>query len=409
MRILFVTHNIPRFAGDAAGSFILRLAVALQAAGAAVDVIAPGGAGLADRETLEGVTITRVRYGADHRMTLAYGGTMAEEVRATWRGKLSLVALLRALRTSARDHIAAAAREKRPYDVVHAHWWFPSGLALWRALGPTDPPLAITMHGSDVRLAQGIAPAQAVMRAVLRRAALRTAVSTWLADIASRIAPESRIHVEPMPVDTRHFVPPATASSADVPPANVGDSERLGAPRSGILFVGRLNAQKGLAELLDALSEDALNAATLDVVGDGPDAPKLKARAQQLGVSERVRWHGALRQPELVPRYQAAAVVAMPSTDEGLGLVAVEAQLCQTPVVAYASGGLPDVVRIDAGGTLVTPGDRAAFASALARLLDDPALAQREGRRAREAMLAHFSPREVASRYLHRYREAVAQ
>lgn len=383
-----------------------------------MDVIAPGGAGLAARETLDGVRISRVRYGADHRMTLAYGGTMAEEVRASWRGKVSLMLLLRALRKAARDHIAAAVRDGHPYDVVHAHWWFPSGLALWRALGPSDPPLAITMHGSDVRLAQGIAPAQAVMRAVLRGAALRTAVSSWLADIASRIVPDARIHVEPMPVDTHSFVPPvhlpAVSSRAtdtlvdDASTARYGERDDI-TTRAGILFVGRLNAQKGLAELLDALADDALREASLDVVGDGPDGARLKARAQQLGVSARVRWHGALLQSELVPRYQQAAVVAMPSVDEGLGLVAVEAQLCETPVVAYASGGLPDVVRIDAGGTLVTPGDRVAFARAIARLLDDPSLAQREGRRAREAMLAHFSPHEVATRYLRRYREAIAQ
>jgi len=67
------------------------------------------------------------------------------------------------------------------------------------------------------------------------------------------------------------------------------------------------------------------------------------------------------------------------------------------------------VVRIDAGGTLVTVGDRHAFANALARLLDDPMLAQREGRTARAAMLAHFSPTEVATRYLRRYREIVTQ
>ena len=62
VRVLFVTHNVPRCVGDAAGSFVLRLAVALQAAGAQVEVIAPAAAGLADVETLEGVRIQRVRY-----------------------------------------------------------------------------------------------------------------------------------------------------------------------------------------------------------------------------------------------------------------------------------------------------------------------------------------------------------
>lgn len=392
MRILFVTHNIPRFAGDAAGSFVLRLAVALQHAGVHVDVIAPGGAGLQAIERLEQVAIHRVRYGPDDAMTLAYGGTMAETVRASWGGKVALLRLLRAFRQATRAQLATAVRAGEPYDVVHAHWWFPAGLSLWRAQRPSDPPIVITMHGSDVRLAQGIAPARRMMRSVLAMAAVRTAVSSWLADRASHIAPGMRIHVEPMPVDTDSFIPPAAES-----------------PRAGLLFVGRLNAQKGLTTLLEAMALPVLHDVMLDVVGDGPDAPALHARASALGLHDRVQWHGALPQQALVPRYQCAAVLALPSTEEGLGLVAVEAQLCETPVVAFASGGVPDVVRIDAGGTLVTPGDTASFAEALARSVADPVMARRDGQRARQAMLAQFSPDAVAQRYLALYRSAVTR
>lgn len=55
-RVLFVTHNVPRFEGDAAGSFVLRLAVALQQQGARVEIIAPGAPGLAPRDVVEGCT-----------------------------------------------------------------------------------------------------------------------------------------------------------------------------------------------------------------------------------------------------------------------------------------------------------------------------------------------------------------
>ena len=97
VRVLFVTHNVPRFVGDAAGSFVLRLAVALQSAGAQVEVIAPAAAGLADVDTLEGVRIQRVRYASDARMTLAYAGNMAEQVMSSWGGKLALLGMLRAM------------------------------------------------------------------------------------------------------------------------------------------------------------------------------------------------------------------------------------------------------------------------------------------------------------------------
>jgi len=400
-RVLFVTHNVPRFAGDAAGSFVLRLAVALQSAGATVDVIAPAAAGLAPEATLEGVRVQRVRYAAEARMTLAYTGNMAEQVMSSWSGKFALLGMLHALRRAVRAKIDAAKRSGAPYDVVHAHWWFPSALALWRLRRSGDPPLVITMHGSDVRLAQHITPAHPVMRAVLGEAALCTAVSGWLAETARRIAPDASIAVSPMPVDAEHFAPPPDM------PAVV---------RSGVLFVGRLNAQKGLADLLDAMASSALPALgttrdgtplVLHVVGDGPDGEALKARAIALGLADRVRWYGALPQHALIPLYQSARLLAVPSREEGLGLVAVEAQLCGTPVVAYADGGLLDVVRADHGGTLIPVGDVQALGAGIARIIADTDSADTLGMQARQDMLARFSPDAVADRYLTHYRQVV--
>ncbi len=389
MRALFITHNIPRFDGDAAGSFVLRLAVALQAQGHRVDVIAPGAVGLADRGMLEGVSIERVRYASDTNMTLAYTGTMAETVRETWAGRFALLGLLRAMRRSVKRKLSDARRAGDPYEVVHVHWWFPAGLALWRAFDRGHPPIVLTMHGSDVRLARATPATHPLMRAVLDQASVCTVVSSWLADTVARIAPNARMIVAPMPVDIRHFAIDASETARD-----------------GILFVGRLNAQKGLASLLDALAMPVLAHATLDVVGDGPDAQALRARAESLGVASRVRWHLLLTQAALVPFYQHAVCVAMPSTEEGLGLVAVEAQLCGTPVVAYASGGLTDVVRADAGGSLVAPGDVPGLAHALAALIDAPEEASRRGLLARDAVLAHFAPAVVAGRYADIYRHA---
>lgn len=402
MRVLFVTHNVPRSVGDAAGSFVLRLAVALQQAGARVEIIAPGAVGLSAAGTLEGVTIHRVRYADDADMTLAYGGTMVEQVRGSWRARFALLGMLRALRRATRAQIANAAHANDPFHVVHAHWWFPAGLALWSALPrgiprtglPQSgcPARVLTMHGSDVRLARTIAPARALMRAILGDFQVTTAVSAWLANTAHAIAPDVPVVVAPMPVDTRHFVLPKSSSTT---------------ARRGVLFVGRLNAQKGIADLLSAFAHPKLQSINLDIVGDGPDRDALMSQAATLGVSERIRWHGSVPQSALVPMYQGAAVVAMPSREEGLGLVAVEAQLCGAPVVAYASGGLPDVVPSDAGGTLVPEGDVDALAVALATLATDTDEAARRGRLSHARMTASFSLERVADRYLGYYRDAL--
>jgi glycosyltransferase involved in cell wall biosynthesis len=99
--------------------------------------------------------------------------------------------------------------------------------------------------------------------------------------------------------------------------------------------------------------------------------------------------------------------VVVPSTDEGLGLVAVEGQLCETPVVAYESGGLTDTVQHDRTGLLVPPGDISALAATLDQVLDNPDRALELGRAGRMVALAGFAPESAARRYAGIYRTVV--
>lgn len=401
MRVLFVTHNVPRWPGDAAGSFVLRLATALQAAGHVVEILAPGTAEQCGSAPLEGVMIHRVRYAADADMTLAYTGTMVEQVRQSWRARRALVGLLRAFRRETTRHITMAEQAGMPFDVVHVHWWFPAGLALWKLPALRGHARIITMHGSDVRLGQRSAVTRSLMQRVLAWAQVRTTVSSWLQHRVTTACPGMNVEVAPMPVDLRHFMLPES-----------------GGTRYGVLFVGRLNAQKGLTDLLHAMAHRSLEGVPLDVVGDGPEQAALHALADRLGLGARVRWHGALPQPALVPMYQQAAAVVIPSREEGLGLVAVEAQLCGAPVVAYASGGLVDVVQPEHGGALVEAGDIPALAAAIANTMNDgehhashgashdASHGASHGESGRALMLARFSPDAVARGYIDRYTTA---
>ena len=376
MRVLFLAHSYPRRAGDAAGSFLLRLAVGLRHAGIDVRVLAPAAEGLAPTDVLEGVPVRRVRYAPRAWETLAYTGTMAEAVQASWRSRAALVGLL----GSSAAAVAAEARRWRA-DLVHAHWWFPGALAasLPGALG--GRPLVLTMHGSDVRLAAKIAPARALFAHVARRATAVTAVSRWLCTQAVQMAPALKCEVAPMPVAAELFSPPAG-----------------GAARDGLLFIGRLSEQKGADALLHALAVMHV-ATTLTLVGSGPEEGTLRVLADRLGIAHRVRWLPSQPQTALPALYASARALVIPSREEGLGLVAVEAHLCGTPVVAFDSGGLPDVVHHGEDGLLVPGGDVSALAAALDALIADPERASRLGAAGRALALAHFSPAAAAGRY----------
>ncbi len=374
MRVLFVTHSFPRQRGDAAGAFILRLARALGRAGAEVQVLAPAAAGLANMDTIDGISVRRFRYAPRAWETLAYTGTMAEQVGHSFRGKAALAGMLGRGAFAVRGAVTDFAP-----DVIHAHWWFPAGLL---ALGSLSPrPLVTTMHGSDVRLARQSAWAPVLFRRVMARSAAVTAVSGYLASEARSMSRGLKVSVEPMPVDVELFTPAGGVRAAN-----------------RFLFVGRLNAQKGIALLLEALAATHGGAA-LDVVGDGGDRAALEARAAALGLAGRVRWHGVQPQEQLVPLYRSATAVVIPSEGEGLGLVAVEAQLCEAPVIAFRSGGLTDVVAEGITGLLTPPGDVRALAATMDSLLARGDQGAEFGRAGRRAALGRFSPEIVASRY----------
>jgi glycosyltransferase involved in cell wall biosynthesis len=226
----------------------------------------------------------------------------------------------------------------------------------------------------------------------MRHSAAVTAVSRWLAAEAGELVSAPAALVAPMPVSAELF----TQSSA-------GDRSS-----SRLLFVGRLNTQKGIEVLLHAVSRIADTSVSLDIIGDGEDRESLRTLSQALGIADRVRWHGAVPQAQLAGYYRKVAAVVVPSVGEGLGLVAIEAQLCEAPVIAFDSGGLPDIIQHDQTGILVRRTDAADLAAAIISLLQRVDRGAALGAAGRLHALATFAPESVARRYADIYRAAIA-
>jgi glycosyltransferase involved in cell wall biosynthesis len=303
---------------------------------------------------------------------------------------LALRGRLKALRVAAETTWLAAQVRRDRLDVV----WHPGGVV---------PPLTggaatvLTVH--DLRpldLPEGFSRTKvAYLRAVLprsvRRAGIVTAPSQQVvAEIVARfgIAPE-RARPVLHGIGADHFVP-VPAAEVDRAAATLDLRGRW------LLYPVITYPHKDHVTLVRAFARLAPDHPDVDLVltgGEGPAEADVRRAIAASGVADRIRRPGRVPRADLDALLQGAAAVAFPSRYEGFGNGALEALARGTPVVASDATSLPEVV--GDGGLLVPPGDVEAWAGALARVLDDPALAARLGASGR-AHAARFTDRAGA-------------
>lgn len=383
MRVGVLTHAWPRYDGDVAGAFLERLALALVARGHELEIVTPADQGRGGGELRNGIPVTWVRYAPAGSETLAHRGTMLSALRSPagllWFGSL----LVRQARAIAQLHA------RRPFDVVHAHWWVPGGVSARL----TGRPYIVTLHGMDVVLLESSAAARAIARPVLRRAAALTAVSSDLADRIAHAAgvERSRIAVQPMPIVTSGFT-------------------RTSKGGGGVVTVGRLQPRKRLDLLLRALAQLKAGgrALPLTIVGDGPERQRLEALATELDLRAHTRFVGAVPPERIAEAVGDADVFAFPALGEGFGLAAAEALMLGIPVVAARDGGgVRDFVPEQGPGRLIEA-NVDALARALVELADDPA-ARRQAAEVGAALRQRLEPATAAQHFEELYRQVAAQ
>ena len=343
MRVVFLTHNFPRWPGDVSGSFLATLAHALIDVGHQVTVLAPSDGGETGPAEFEGIPVKRIRYSSPGQETIAYRGNMQDAIRhpAGWK---ALVRLWRALRRASQAEVAQGA------DVVHAHWWVPGGLA-----APTGVPLVLTVHGTDGALLRRSAMARWVATPIFRRAKVVTAVSRSLADTIQSATGCASTLIQPMPVDVARY-------------------KRWSEGGDGLVIVSRFTPQKRVELGLHALAvlRDRGRGRPLRIIGDGPGRPGLETLTKDLGLETLVRFEGTVPPGEIPDRIGNADLMLFPAVGEGFGLVAAESLMCGVPVVACRDGGgILDVVPESGAGRISEP-DPAAIATAVDDLLADP-------------------------------------
>lgn len=270
--------------------------------------------------------------------------------------------------------VGRALREIRP-DVIHVHEPLAPSTSMFAVLRATAPVVA-TFHANvperplkEPFYRVGVP----LVRPVWNRIAVRIAVSEAArASVQARMG-AAEFEILPNGADVERF--------ADAPPAVLPPGRHL-------LFVGRLEPRKGFPVAVEAFAALAPRypALHLSVVGDGASRDAVDALPP--AVRARVHMLGRVPDDALPSYFRAADLFIAPSTGgESFGIVLVEAMAAGLPVVASDIDGYRDVARDGVEALLVPPGDPAALATGIERLLRDPALAMSFG--ARGAVRAH--------------------
>jgi glycosyltransferase involved in cell wall biosynthesis len=178
------------------------------------------------------------------------------------------------------------------------------------------------------------------------------------------------------------------------------------AERPLIAFAGRLLWEKGADVLLDAFAKVVarIPEAELLIAGDGPEREALVSQIVQLGLGASVTLLGHISREELERHFAHAWVQAVPSRwEEPFGLVAAEAMMRGTAVIASNNGGLAEFVRPRETGLLVPPQDSRALAEALVLLLENRGLAESLGKNGRDFALRHLTEDAFVDRFVGLY------
>lgn len=397
MKILFIAQSFIRYKGDITSAYLFSLAKELKTIGAEVSVLSPHTAGLPMYENIDGIKIYRFRYAPVKYERLAYYGNMHELVIKNLLNKFIFLmylffAVIKTIKVIKREKSVGSG-----IDILHSHWWVPSGFIAMIASKLSGKPYMVTSHGSDVFMLNKIKFLIPLAKMVFKKAKHNTAVSSKIKSILiNDLKIEAdKIAVFPMPCELSLFYPTKVSRNSI----------------KTILSIGRLVERKGYNYLIEAV--EILKNKGMDfkvtIVGEGPSEKQIKAKIESSNLNNTIEILSFKPKNELNNYYNSCDIfVLSPITDwkgeqEGLGLVLLEAMSCKKPVIATNSGGIPNIIKDGETGLLVPEKDSTALAEAIEKLLKDDKLRDQLSENGYKYVIENFTSSIIANKLLNIY------
>jgi glycosyltransferase involved in cell wall biosynthesis len=294
-------------------------------------------------------------------------------------------------------HVAALLRFRPHYGHLHAHFVDRAATVALVAGRLLDLPFSATAHASDIYADPVLLPEK-----LTQARFVVTCTDYNAAHLAAVAGDQAQCEIVCIHhgLDLDRYEPEADLGSR---------------ARSVILAVGQLKERKGFRHLVDAcrLLRDRGYDIECRIVGEGPLHADLESQVSALSLEDTVVLCGALDHADVVEQYAGSSIFVLPciigadGDRDGIPNVILEAMAMQLPVVSTRHSGIPEAVTDGETGLLVTPGDPAALAAALARLLDDPETGRAMGRRGRQAIAAKFDVAANAKQLMRLFEEVL--
>ena len=282
-----------------------------------------------------------------------------------------------------------AEHRRAPLDIIHAQYGYPCGWAALLASRDTGVPNLVSIQGGDGHWVGSCCETHrlAMVRVLDHAGAVLIGCDSFRDEVTARLGTDpARFTIVPGAVDTERFTP---GDPPQDPPV--------------MLYHGRVDARKGVLDLLEAVRRLQDERFHLLISGIGPTFDETEAAILHLGLQDRATMTGYVDYADVPAIYRRASIFVSPTYAEGFSNTILEAMASRMAVVSCRSVGVVDCIRDGENGLLTEPGDVPALTDALHRVLRDPALRHRLAETALAECRAVYSWPKVAGQIMAEY------